>query len=141
MAHPALTRAFLQAAATATIHFQPEQYTHPPPPVPPFLLAQNLSSKWIAPTDNLRPKPDTAKRRHQLLKGIVMHHHRPRSVVHDCNKLYLKWLSEYVCLLHTRNQQHLWPASSTLCTAVSRRLVIPRCLLYIIKECIHPLVF
>ena len=27
----------------------------PPSPVPPFLLAQNLSSKWIAPTDNIRP--------------------------------------------------------------------------------------
>ena len=26
---------------------------HPPPPVPPFLLAQNLSSKWIAPTNNI----------------------------------------------------------------------------------------
>ena len=30
--------------------------TRPPPPIPPCLLAQNLSSKWIAPTDNVRPK-------------------------------------------------------------------------------------
>ena len=39
------------------------------PPTPHFLLAQNLSSKRIAPTDNMRPKTDDAKSRHQLLKG------------------------------------------------------------------------
>ena len=69
MAHPALTKAFLQAAATAAMHCQPERCTHPPPPVPPFLLAQNLSSKRIAPTDNMRPKSDDAIWRHRLLKG------------------------------------------------------------------------
>ena len=69
MAHPSLTRAFTQAAATGAMHHQPEQCTHSPPPVPPFLLAQNLSSKQIAPTDNMRPKTDDAKRRHKLLKG------------------------------------------------------------------------
>ena len=59
MANLALTRAFLQL----------EQCTHPPPPVPPFLLVhvQNLSSKQIVPTDNMQPKPDDAKRRHQFL--------------------------------------------------------------------------
>ena len=31
------------------------------PPVPPFLLAQSLSSKRIAPTDNMQPKSDDAK--------------------------------------------------------------------------------
>ena len=61
MAHPALTRAFLQPAATATMHCQPERCTHPPPPVPPFLLAQNLSSKRIVPADNMRSKSDDAK--------------------------------------------------------------------------------
>ena len=40
-------KAFLQAAATATMHCQAERWTHPPLPVPPFLLAQNLSSKGI----------------------------------------------------------------------------------------------
>ena len=54
--------AFLQAAATATMHCQAERWTHPPPPVPSFLLAQNLSSKRIAPTDNMWPKSDDAKR-------------------------------------------------------------------------------
>ena len=31
-------------------------YAHPPPPTAHFLLVENLSSKWIAPTDNMRPK-------------------------------------------------------------------------------------
>ena len=58
MAHPALTKAFLQPAATATMHCQAEWCTHPPPP---FLLVQNLSSKRIVPTDNMRSKSDDAK--------------------------------------------------------------------------------
>ena len=68
-AHRTLTKAFLQAAATAAMHCQPERFTHPPPPVPPFLLAQNLTSKRIVPTDNMWPKSDDAKRHHQLLKS------------------------------------------------------------------------
>ena len=114
-----------------------------PPTYPCLTLSAstaNLSSKWIAPTDNMWPKPDNAKRCHQLLKS-----HAPPQT-----KICSTWLQQTVlkgfqstytvCTLHTRNQQHLWPASSTPCTAVSWRLVIPRCLLYIIKECIHPLV-
>ena len=68
-ARPSLTKAFLQAAATATMHCQAERWTYPPPLIPPFLLAQNLFSKWIAPTDNMWPKSDDVKRRHWLLKG------------------------------------------------------------------------
>ena len=68
MAHSALTR-----AATAAMHSHPEQCTHPPPPVPPFLLAQILSLKQIVPTDNTRPKTDDAKRRHRLLEGQDNH--------------------------------------------------------------------
>ena len=45
------------------------RWTHPPPPIPPFLLAQNLSSKWILPTDNMRPKSDDAIWRCRWLKG------------------------------------------------------------------------
>ena len=37
------------------------------PPVSPFLLAQNLSSKRIAPTDNMQPKSDDPKERHWWL--------------------------------------------------------------------------
>ena len=61
MAHPSLTKAFLQAAATTTMHCQTERWTHPPPPIPPFLLVQNLSSKRIAPTDNMQPNLTTPK--------------------------------------------------------------------------------
>ena len=44
------------------MHCQPEGYTHPPLPVPSFPLVQNLSSKQMAPTDNIWPKTDYAKR-------------------------------------------------------------------------------
>ena len=40
------------------MHCQPKRCTHPCPPVPPFLLVQNLYSKWIAPTYNIRPNFD-----------------------------------------------------------------------------------
>ena len=69
VAHLTLTRAFLQPTATATMHCHPLGDTHPPPLVPPFLLAQNLSSKRIAPTDNMWPNFDDDYSRHSLLKG------------------------------------------------------------------------
>ena len=46
----------------------PHAETHPPPPIPPFLLAQNLSSKRIAPTDNMRPKLHDEYTHHQVNK-------------------------------------------------------------------------
>ena len=66
---PAFTKACLKAAATATMHCQPEWCNHPPPLVPPFLLVQNLYLKRIAPTDNMWTKSDVAKTLHWLLKG------------------------------------------------------------------------
>ena len=65
---PALTKAFLQVAATAAMHCQAEWWTHPPPPVPTFLLAENLPSKRIAPTDSMQPKTANTKKHHRLLK-------------------------------------------------------------------------
>ena len=53
-----LTRALLQPAATAAMHCHSAGCTHLVPPVPLFLLAQNLSSIQIAPTDNMQPKSD-----------------------------------------------------------------------------------
>ena len=38
-------------------------------PYPTFLIPQNLSSKWIAPTDNIRPKSDDTIWRHWWLTG------------------------------------------------------------------------
>ena len=58
----------LASQGSCHVHGTPG-WTHPPPPIPPFLLAQNLSSKRIAPTDNMRPKSDDAIWRHRWLKG------------------------------------------------------------------------
>ena len=51
-------------------HHHAERWTHPPPPIPPFLLAQNISSKQIAPTDNKRPKSDDAQKASSVVKGL-----------------------------------------------------------------------
>ena len=77
MTHPALTRAFLQAVAMATMHCQPEGVHSPTSPCTIFfLLVQNLSSKRIASSDNMRAKTDDSKRRHWLLKGSLICAHR-----------------------------------------------------------------
>ena len=51
MAHPGLTKGFLQLSPEAAMLPGPRVETRPPPPVPPFLLAQNLSLKDIAGSD------------------------------------------------------------------------------------------
>jgi len=50
-AHPGLTKGFLQLSPEAAMLSGPRVKTRPPPPVPPFLLAQNLSPKDIARSD------------------------------------------------------------------------------------------
>ena len=47
------TKAFLQPAKAAAMCTATHAGTRPPPPIPSFLLVQNLSSKQIAPTDNM----------------------------------------------------------------------------------------
>ena len=58
MPKPLLTKAFLQPAKAAAMCTAPRAETHPHSPIhiPPLLLVQNLSSKRIAPIDNMRPK-------------------------------------------------------------------------------------
>ena len=56
MAHPVPTKAFLQPSPEAAMLFAPFRCTHPPPPVPPFLLKQNLSPKNIAGSDVMSTK-------------------------------------------------------------------------------------
>jgi len=51
MAHPVLTKGFLQLSIEAVMLPGPRVETRPPPPVPPFLLAQNLSPKDTAGND------------------------------------------------------------------------------------------
>ena len=53
----------------ATMCTAPHAETCPPPPTSPFLLAQNLSSKRIVPTDNVRPNLHNEYTLHQWLKG------------------------------------------------------------------------
>ena len=69
MAKPVPTKAFLQPAKAAAMCMALRAETHSPPPIPPFLLEQNLSSKQIVPTDNVRPKLHDKYTRHQWLKG------------------------------------------------------------------------
>ena len=68
MAQPVPTKAFLQPAKTAVICMA---CPCPPPPVPPFLLVQNLSSKRIAPTDNMQPKLSGYVHSSSVVKGII----------------------------------------------------------------------
>ena len=56
------TEDFYKAGA---MYKAPSAETHPPPLIPPFLLVQNLSSKQIAPTDNMCPKLLDQYTRHQ----------------------------------------------------------------------------
>ena len=51
MAHPVLTKGFLQLSSEAAMLPGPSVEAHLPPPVPPFLLVQNLSPKDIAGSD------------------------------------------------------------------------------------------
>ena len=53
MVQPVRTKAFLQSAKAAAMCMAPHVATCPPLPVPALLLVQNLSSKQIAPTDNM----------------------------------------------------------------------------------------
>jgi len=51
MAHPVLTKGFLQLRPEAAMLSGPSVETRPPLPVPLFLLVQNLSPKDIARSD------------------------------------------------------------------------------------------
>ena len=62
MALPVPTRSLLRTSPDAAMLFAPFGCTHPPPPVPPFLLTrtqnltQNLSPKVIAGSDIMKLK-------------------------------------------------------------------------------------
>jgi len=48
MTFPVPTTSFLETSPDATMMFAPFRYTHPPLPILPFLLKQNLSQMNIA---------------------------------------------------------------------------------------------
>jgi len=56
MAHPVPTMAFLQPSPEVAMPFASFGCTHPPSPVLPFLLAQNLSPKDIGGSDIMSTK-------------------------------------------------------------------------------------
>ena len=93
-------KASLQAAATAAMHSQPERCTHPPPPVPAFLLAQNLSSKQIVPTDKTWPIGWCISLQHSTvllrgLEGCRWYYEEPRSFLERS----VGWFTCRSCLL------------------------------------------
>ena len=67
MAKPVPTKAFLQPAKAAAMCTAPHAETCEPPPIPPFLLAQNLHSKQIVPSDNMWLKLHDEYSRHRLI--------------------------------------------------------------------------
>ena len=79
MIKPVLTKAFLQPAKAAAMCTALCAETCPPPPIPPFLLAQNLSSKRIAPTDNMRSKLHDEYTHYQWLKHSKFSCHNYRT--------------------------------------------------------------
>jgi len=56
MAHPVLTKGFLQLRPEASMIPGPRVENYPPPPVPFFLMVQNLSPKDIAGSDIMKLK-------------------------------------------------------------------------------------
>ena len=58
MVQPIPKKAVLHLAKAAAMCTTCHDYACPLPPIPPFLLVQNLPSKWIVPTNNMRPKSE-----------------------------------------------------------------------------------
>jgi len=56
MALPVPTKLLLKMSPDVAMLYAPFGCTHPPPPVPPFLLTQNISPKDIAGSDIAKPK-------------------------------------------------------------------------------------
>ena len=56
MALPVPTKLLLKTSPDVAMLFAPFWCTHPSPPIPPFLLTQNLSPKDIAGSDIMKLK-------------------------------------------------------------------------------------
>ena len=56
LAYPAPTKGCSKLSPDTAMLFAPFGCTHPPPPAPPFLLAQSLSPKDIAGCDIMKLK-------------------------------------------------------------------------------------
>jgi len=69
MAHSEPTKAFSKRSPETAMLSAPFGCTHPPPPIPPFLLKQNLSREVIAGSDVTRGKLHAGYIRLLLGKG------------------------------------------------------------------------
>ena len=70
MAYPAPTKGRSKLSPNAAMLFAPFGCTHPPPPAPPFLLAQSLSLKDIAGCDIMKLKVSRCRYATLDLKGL-----------------------------------------------------------------------
>ena len=71
MAYPAPTEGRSKLSPNAAMLFAPFGCTHPPPPAPPFLLAQSLSLKDIAGCDIMKLKVSRCRYATLDLKGLM----------------------------------------------------------------------
>ena len=71
MAYPAPTKGRSKLSPNAAMLFAPFGCTHPPPPAPPFLLAQSLSLKDIAGCDIMKLKVSRCRYATLGLKGLI----------------------------------------------------------------------
>ena len=76
MAHSEPTKAFPKQSPETAMLSAPFRCTHPPPPIPPFLLKQNLSPKVIAGSDVTRRKFHVDIICLDPGKGSVLYHER-----------------------------------------------------------------
>ena len=72
MAYPAPTKGRSKLSPNAAMLFAPFGCTHPPPPAPPFLLAQSLSLKDIAGCDIMKLKVSRCRYATLGLKGLTI---------------------------------------------------------------------
>ena len=126
MAYPAPTKGRSKLSPNAAMLFAPFGCTHPPPPAPPFLLAQSLSLKDIAGCDIMKLKVSRCRYATLGLKGLsagivsVFASHPPRLAPGMSSSRSTRPRSRYswlLCLLYL----DLISAMNTLINALPSR--------------------
>ena len=120
MAQPVLAKAFLQPAKIVAMYCHPGGDTHPSHPILHFLLVQNLSLQWIAPTDNNWPKLHDEYIRHWWLRGkrkicATTYTHEQRALNFNFKGLYGKQFRKTVGKLIKQLLKLKW-ANTMSCT-------------------------
>jgi len=116
--YPVLTKGFLQLGPEVAMMFAPFGHTHPPPPVPPFLLAQKLSPKGIAGSDITSYRLYDAYRMARNFRGLKIS--RFSRINHEPRKFYpRKFQSHVLCIRSARCYLSASVVLSILCSVVS----------------------